>query len=361
MDLVGFAPAGIRHAIATGLGPALHRATCNGRRHKDPSLEQELLSADWSARVLVHEHLDALEDILAGLGEYARQVTLLKGISICQTHYPEPHLRLMGDIDLLVPAGIIPTVETRLRDLGYRQQSDYPPEFYRGLHHGMPFFHARRQLWVEVHRSLFPSSASVARDRVFSPQHVTAQTVLHEFRGLRCLRLSEELQLVYVCAHWAEELDPSRGLVALLDALYLLRRTPRPLDWGALLAALAGSAALTPLALVTDYLERQGLVSLPPGVAARLAAQARPLNAWTKPILRVLIDRFLVKGRPFGRFLSPTNTAIIWKTLLAPAAPTLNLARLPWNLLLPPGEPRRHEPRFQLGRLASAFSLRRRG
>lgn len=360
LDLNCLAAKTVQHAINKGLGPLLFRTT-RGNPHSTTSVDYpSLQSADITSRILVHEQLDGLQEILDALGGSACHVTLLKGISICETHYPEPQLRLMGDIDLLVVDDQIRNaVEVQLRDLGYRQLSHYPEEFYRTLHHSMPFFHPRRKIWIEVHRCLFPPSATVAEDKVFSRDLITNQTLPREFRGARCMQLTDEMQLVYTSSHWAEEFNSTRGLVPMVDVLYLLTRSTHAVDWDLILSWLPDTAASTHLCLMTSYLERRGLITIPEEVSNKLYACSTSLNHLNLSLLWRLIDVFLVEGRPYGRVLTGSNVGIIWKALLTRGSPASNLLSIPRKLALPPGDPRRLNPAFQLSRIAAALGLRR--
>lgn len=360
LDLNCLAAKTVQHAINKGLGPLLFRAAKGNPRSATSVVYPLLQSADITARILVHEQLDGLQEILDALGDSACHVTLLKGISICETHYPEPQLRLMGDIDLLVvDDNVRNAVEDQLRDLGYRQQSHYPEEFYRTLHHSMPFFHPRRKIWIEVHRRLFPPTATVADDKVFSLDQITNQTLPREFRGVRCMQLTNEMQLIYTSSHWAEEFNSTRGLVPMLDVIYLLTRNTRVIGWDLILSWLPDTAAATHLFFMTSYLQQHGLITIPEEVNNSLRACTANLNHLNLSLLWWLIDRFLVEGRPYGRVLTEANVGIIWKTLLSRGTPASNLLSIPRNLALPPGNPRRFNLAFHLSRISSALGLRR--
>ena len=223
----------------------------------------------------------------------------------------------------------------------------------------MPFFHPLRKIWVEVHSRLFPPTATVADDKVFSRDQITSQTVSLEFRGVRCMQLTDEMQLVYTSSHWAEEFNSARGLVPIVDVFYLLTRSTHVIDWGLILSWLPGTAASAHLCLMTSYLERRGLITIPEEVRKKLLAYATNVNHLNLSLLCRLIDAFLVEGQPYGRMLTGANVGIIWKTLLSRGSPASNLLSISWNLVLPPGEPRRFNPAFQLSRIASALGLRR--
>jgi hypothetical protein len=199
-----------------------------------------------AARLLTAEQCEAMGEILEACRGRMPPVTLLKGISISAQYYPVPHLRLMRDLDVLVDETALATLESILSALGYRQQSHLPPTFYATHHHSMPFVHPARGLWVEIHRGLFPPASRLGVDRLFTRETLDQQRQLSAFRDHEVFRLSPEWQLVYIAAHWAFEF-PRSGLVALLDMIYLLRRTAGAFDWARLLDWLEGLAAAAPL------------------------------------------------------------------------------------------------------------------
>lgn len=361
LSLNEFSATTVQQAIDKGLGPLLLYVTKNNPESPTSTFYPFVQSADLTARVLIHEQLDGLQELLEALGVSSRCVTLLKGISICTSHYPEPQLRLMGDMDLLViDEHSRNAVENVLRDLGYCQKSTYPAEFYRTLHHSMPFFHPRRNIWIEVHKALFPPTATVAyHKKLYSVEQIIEQTVPHWFRNIECMQLSHELQLLYTCSHWAEEFNPIRGILPIVDVLLLLTNDDKEMNWDLVLSWIPQTNASSHLYLMLTYLKHHNLISLPNEVDKKIRVSSTNLNAVGKLILWQLIDSFLIHGQPSGKILTQSNVGIIWKSLLSQGSAIGNLMSIPWNLGLPPGDSRRFNPGFQLRRIRSALGLKR--
>lgn len=289
--------------------------------------------ADLTARVIVGAQLDALEEILQACEDHAPPLTLLKGIAICDQYYPEPHLRLMGDLDILTDHASVPAVESRLLRLGYVHRSDTPPEFYETHHHMTPLFHPGRRVWVEVHRGLVPSNGPIGSDGVFSLENVNAELRPSAFRGRRVNRLSNDLQAVYLASHWAPGFGRVGGMVGMIDVSRLLASAP-VLRWDRILAWLDGSpGAATCLYLLLSYLSRHRLADISPEVLRALSSRQQALGAVNLKILHAVIDRYLVDGRRFGFLMSGRNFDIIRAGFLAPRRPSQNLYRVLWNLL----------------------------
>ena len=359
VDLTAFTSTDIEWVLYAGLGPTLCRAVSDTEIFPERALDRAAVtSADLTARMLIGNTLDAACEILVAAPALAQATTLLKGTAM-SLRYPQPHLRTMGDIDLLAPSGAQREVESLLRDLGYIQRSEYPLEFYKNLHHSMPFFHAQRRVWVEVHTNLFPPASVLGHEKVFSDAHVREQTVVLNFHGNVTQQLSDELQIVYICSHWAKNFNQQRGLMALLDVIHLLRNRRAHLDWDRILRWLDASSAAAHLYLMLTYLGHYGLADIPREVGQRLAKIQSSLNSLNIALLHRLLDNYLLAGRRFGRIDSANTIATIWKSLLAPGMAVYNLASIPWKLAFPPSRQDRFNPRFQLSRLTSVLGLRR--
>ena len=347
LDLNCFAATTVQLAIDRGLGPLLFHATKNNPYSAASALQPILQGADITSRILVHEQLDGLQDILDALGSSARHVTLLKGISTCQQYFPVPHLRTMGDIDLLVAPEKQAELETLLRQTGYYQQSELPPSFYRQHHHSMPFFHPVRKIWVEVHTQLFPPKSHLVQDRIFTNAHVERSTAPYTIRGTTTNVLGSELQIAYLAAHWGGSFPYHRGLMPILDVMYLLKEENSSIKWDKLLTWLHGSAATPYVYLLLSFLQHQQLCELASSVIQRLQGMQKTINLPVLAILHKILEKYLVDGYPFGRFATFNNIAVVWDTLLAQRGATRNLVAVPFRLFFPPNHPQR----FSLGLL----------
>jgi hypothetical protein len=333
LPLAVMKPAQVRWAIEAGFGPLLWYTTHAAPGAAASPLWPLVQGTDVAARLLTAEQFMAMGEILEACRGRMPPVTLLKGISISAQYYPLPHLRLMRDLDVLVDEAALPTLESVLSALGYRQQSHLPPTFYATHHHSMPFVHPARGLWIEIHRGLFPPSSRLGMDRLFRRETLHQQRQRSAFQGHEVFRLSPEWQLVYTAAHWARGY-PHSGLVALLDVIYLLRRAAGAFDWERLLGWLEGSAAAAPLYLVLTYLEASRMIDLAPEVLRDLGRRQRALSPVSLALMQRLLTRHLVAGAPAGRVLSAHRLEVLWQTLLTPGSPGGNLLRVPWHWLV---------------------------
>lgn len=159
--------------------------------------------------------------------------------------------------------------------------------------------------------------------------HLRAAT----FCGLPVRRLSNELQVAYLAAHWAGSLDVvggGGGLVIMMDLPALVA----DVDWKQVVALLSSPAPASATLLILSYLQTRGLLDLEPWVLPAIGQRQRAFGRPNLAFLRTLIDRQLVEGRPYGRFLlTSRNFDIVWMGLLNPRPAHVNVLSLPWSLL----------------------------
>ena len=329
-------------AIATGLGSLVFDAAKDDPASRRSPSWPRVEGARLAARIVTAELLDAARDIIDASARRHLTVTLLKGISVCEQYYPEPHFRLMRDIDVLVSDHALPAAEACLRELGWEPREPRSQAFYATHHHSAPLFHPQRGVWIEVHRGLVPPDTELARERVFTGAHVRGEIRPAVFRGQVTTRLSDELQLAYLAAHWGRHFRATGGLFAMLDVIYLLRTAGGRLDWNRMLEWLRVSPiAATHLYVLLTSLGRHRVADVPREALRDLRRCQRGFGAMNLRLAHGLVDRYMVNGRPHGRLLSDVRVTLLWRTLLSRGSPYQNLARIPGALL------RRRRPRLQ--------------
>lgn len=337
----------VDRTFEAGLGPILAYVTRNSGPVPS-AYADDIQAADLTARLLTAELFDALEDVLAATNAVGLRPVLLKGCSTARRYYPEPQLRTMCDIDLLVsPAEFVP-VESQLRAMGFRQRSAKPVTWFDRHHHSMPFWHPQRDVWLEVHTGPFPPHYPLARDPRFSLDALAPMLLPVDVGGHAARVMSHELQLVYTGSRWSEIVNTQRGVFPILDAALLLRRQGDTLDWDRVCAMVDGSWAATALRLMLGYLDRWQLATVPHDVLRRLAASDRYSDRLSIGLLHQLITTFVIRGRRPGPILTRRNLRIIWSTLMRPQRPWTKFMALPMNLMFPPDR----EDRFDLAHAA---------
>jgi len=332
-----FEASDISWIVESGLGPSCFHAAQENRANTDSPHWRMLQAADLTARVVAADHAEAVIEILGTAAGRVPRMTLLKGISLADKVYPEFHLRPMRDVDLLVDRDSVASMESVLRELGYEQRSASDAAFYDHHHHTMPFFHAEKNVWVEVHHGLMAPRSRASRDALFAPASVQREMRASSFQGKTVCRLSAELELVYLAAHWAQDFKSVGGMVALIDLIHLLRAALPRLCWEKILSWLERSASAHYLYLALSYLARRGWIDLPADLLLRLGRARLGRGEFSIHAAHALIDRYLLDGESFSRWLSQRNLAIAWKTLILPAPELCKLMLIPFNLCTPEG------------------------
>ncbi|HHJ17653.1 MAG TPA: hypothetical protein ENJ80_13235 [Gammaproteobacteria bacterium] len=343
-------PDAVAWAIHTGLGPLCDLATTRLTGELKDQLHASALGAHFTSA----DQQTALLEILAHCQDLGRPVTLLKGMSISHQYYPEPQLRVMRDIDILVDENDLTTIENRLQSLGYRQESPLPPEYYREHHHSMPFFHPQKGIWMEIHTQLFRHDNARARIAAFSSATIRQEMCVSRFGDFDVLRLTPELQLAYIASHWADTFKPVGGLIPMLDIIYLMQHEGAQLDLDKLKYLLGTPLAATPVRVILEFLEHNRVDVFPAVLAAWLRQTKTTTGLAGNSILQRMVTEYYAKGRAFDNVNTDHNLSVIWATLFQPS-PWPNALRLPWNILFPPGNPERFMPGRQWRRLLSAL------
>ncbi len=324
--------AAIRSGFASWLGLWLDQ----GRLATGAVEQATIRLASRAGAMRARDLASHLGDLLRSASQAGLQVCLLKGAALESAIYPGPGFRPMGDIDLLIAADMHPEFDKILRNEGYIQQSSQPAAYYLNHHHRMPYWHAQKGIWIEVHTRLFPSVANA-----LLPWQET-----FEMGDVEVHRLQPRAHALYTVAHWAYPFPGSKGLVGLVDLGLLLRAAGMPevqdypltageRDW--LLRALETACRLLP-------------VDMP----VRSPASHAPLETVRLRLLSGIALDYIVDDRPYSRWHSPSVLAGTWEALMNTARPVVALASLPWWFLFPRNHPRRFSPLFawkRLGRL----------
>lgn len=96
-------------------------------------------------------------DIIDTLNAVDIQPLALKGIaSLLSPLYPDIGMRVLGDIDLLIPKTRLADALTALRARGYVEAEDNILDAYQAHHHAVPLIKAGALASVELHHELIP-------------------------------------------------------------------------------------------------------------------------------------------------------------------------------------------------------------
>jgi hypothetical protein len=324
--LSDFTHADIDWIIRTGFAPLVCFLSRTDARRFESPLWREIESANLSVRFLNEVQFETLRELLKRSQGLLPPITLLKGCSVASEFYPETHLRVMRDLDILVEAKDQPIVESLLFEMGFCQQSKNNAAYYLTHHHSMPFYHRLTGVWVEVHRGLFPEPDRLSSLPVFSRDNIAAESRLSRIEGIEVKRFTPELQIVYTASHWALgliDLKHRGGLFALLDTILILRGAQQDLRWKVIFDWVQNSVAATHLYLLLSYLQYKNIVCIDQDILQELFGQQKSFGITNLRIAHWLITRYLVAGSvPMAR----GKLAILWENLLRDQGPSKNLA-----------------------------------
>lgn len=325
----------VEMALHQQLGPLLFRAVNQSHAANLPVVAVNQLAIQ-ARRAAFHYVLlkAAQEQINAALAAKGIPCLWLKGIVLAQTIYPEPWLRPMADLDVLIPYERRDEAFRVVQDAGFHLwQSDDMPAFialnrrqtHLLSHHYVLQGGPSDAVTVELHYGLLGESESVpARERLagFWEQ---SQVDAAGFRALK-----PEAQVLYLCAHTVlQHGETDFRLLRYLD-LHLLISTFK-LDWDRLIREAA--------ALRWTYVVERALSTMislfdtpvPGDVIARLKSQRpadenvgfinslqQPGADWAKTVQRM--RRLPVRARLWltYRILLPPRDYMRWRYRVSP-------------------------------------------
>lgn len=159
---------------------------------------------------------DTVEDLTASASEAGIPVMLLKGIALLYILYPNPALRPMADIDLLIPRKALKGMEALLKEKGFiRKPGGEPP-------HHRSYLHRSGRPLIEVHLRLQATEYSLIPFESLSPYLQTLS-----LGSGKVLVFPPSLQVLNALLHSAVH----RFVVvhSIMDGAWLLDRYP--VDW----------------------------------------------------------------------------------------------------------------------------------
>jgi Uncharacterised nucleotidyltransferase len=219
-----------RHLDARGRAPAATLGT----------LEQAYL-ANAARNLFIGESLRRVLEALAGA---AVPAMLLKGAALIESVYPDPALREMLDLDILVPAGELDAANAALAAIGYRGIASTGDELHtraetRVAHHHDPALVADDELTaVELHHHI-----AMSHERAHFDISGLWERARPSPGGPAHLLPSAEDLLLHVCLHFTRNRlggsyrrrATGGALSQLCDIAWIIDR--EVLDWDALVDA----------------------------------------------------------------------------------------------------------------------------
>lgn len=190
-----------------------------------------------SARLLLLRHraintvlMNVLAEVLKYLGQAGIDVLVLKGAALCRTVYPEPCLRPMRDIDLLVRPEQATQAQELLIEMGFIGSTAPRP----ADHFHLPSLYKKvdsHYVCIELHHGLFPDCPPYYLKQHFDILHKRAIPFLvHETTAYT---LSNEDMLWHVFNHGLRMplTYEAFRLVSVADIFTLVEKKVAEIDW----------------------------------------------------------------------------------------------------------------------------------
>ncbi|MFT5261243.1 MAG: hypothetical protein ACI810_003005 [Gammaproteobacteria bacterium] len=213
-----------------GLAPIFNQQL---RAHDELSeLVPKTVSLQVKALVVRHQRATdvrskAITEILPEFAKHNIEVIALKGLALAYCVYPEPRLRPMRDIDLLVPKHQALTAQQALRDIGYQAEDHNVGAMYD--HHHLPIASKiidDMTMSIEVHHNAL--SGDVASSMSYAD--LTQPPIHFEIEGHSIGRFGHIDTLRHLCHHAFEPAKRIK-LGALLDILTYAETFHEEIDW----------------------------------------------------------------------------------------------------------------------------------
>jgi hypothetical protein len=259
--------------------PWLHQKVMQAGPALPHDTRESLTALASISRQRTSRMLDAAAELIAALRARDVDVLPFKGALLAPLYYPDPQLRPLADLDLLVRESDLRVVIAVTEQLGYRYYSRSAEDFVylRGAR--------KANVWspdnvhpVELHFRIREEYAGLAYD--LTDVLWSSATRGAYWNGADALIATAPIALHHVCAHMTSDLLIQRGKLMEIGDVQVMAARMRTADWQTFLASIPSSGArfvYPALALA----ERYAVGSIPASVLDMLRAQVpEPLRAW---------------------------------------------------------------------------------
>lgn len=290
-----------------------------------PQVAERQRAVEAASRARTQGLLDLAAGLIASLRAEGGELMPLKGGVLAPMYYPDPLLRPMWDLDLLVQPAYLRPLEELLRADGFTQRASG----LRGVTYARGEW-SPDNVWTPAYQEVEVHTA-ISHSGLFRSA-LEGETTSSLWQGARrqpywggvdaCLPTPAGL-LQHVCLHATQHWFERRGLIIYVaDVLYLTRRMSES-DWEALLAALSPLHARFVYAALA-VTGRYGLAPIPPAVLTALAVHCSPrLIDWAAHLSLAEVSRSA--GPDSAESLEPifahslTERIQLWRRKLLPA------------------------------------------
>jgi|GEM_PF-2352945 len=346
--------------VRSGLGPIFFHLLAGSGNLSEIDKQMKLKASDITARILTAEQFQNVARVIELLLSRDVDIIVLKGTSFALKYYPEPHLRTMGDIDLLLSPDKISSAEEALVNDGFEKSRTLAGVNYDEHIHSAPLFHPDRKIWIELHRRILPAHFPASQENPLNLKQLEKHLEDAQVGPQVVRRFRPEFELFYLASSWCFDLtngvNPGlrRGLV---DCALLLKSAAKRFDWDSILRWSKNTLAGASLYILLSYLVRCSVYNDGEKICNALRCQQNFVNSKSLELIHRRLEKHLVGFEEFGPLFTSNVTTSLMDALIRKNAAWKNLLAIPGSIMFPRREPRRFQLRYQLGRLGTAFKL----
>lgn len=311
----------LRHARASGVHARLAAAQAAAPELPDV-VRRHFVSA---TRIAAYRRklMEAELFQLAPLCDTGFPVVVLKGAAYALQRRRIATGRFVSDVDLLVPAAHLRTMEQALRAAGWRSDplSPYDERYYRDWSHETPPLRfPGHSLELDLHHAITPVTGSLA----FNPAPLFARC--EPIAGTPFHALAAEDQVLHACVHCFHDGDLGLRVREVVDIDGLAREfSARAGFWDTLLARANELGLERPLWYGLHYASNWLGCPVPNEVIAALRGPSR----LTQQLMDRLVPLAMLPSDPDGP--PPMKVTLARNTMLV----RYHLLRMPLHMLLP--------------------------
>jgi len=242
-----------------------------------------------------------LTTILESFNQAGIEVIILKGMALLHTIYANTALRPMYDIDILIHGKDFPSVESKLKGLGYSNSASYPEDFHKD------------SMMVDVHWELMNVTRIKSRGRshCIDLNEVWNNSIAVEIDGEKARVLSPEYCLMDLCLHLAFH-HGLQGLMWFSDIARLIEHYKNRMDWHKFIGKSIEYKIAKPVYYVLFYVKSVLGQDMPQFVLEGLRPKRQ--NLLEKKVFNLLLSGVPVEN---VRFLFTLSTMENWFDRLA--------------------------------------------
>jgi len=215
--------------IYSNLGALVYSLTRDIRQTLPPLVKDTLQYHFYKTFLKNSNYLHQIGRVKRALSQTGTPMILLKGGAIAIAHYNDPYLRLMGDIDLLIPYEFVYDCRESLLELGYTpgQVEHQPGNLVRHSNEEVFLPPIKDQCPVELHWHLLDASYYLHN---LSMDWFWENTETLVISDEEYQVLNSEANLVYLPAHLALH-HRFHSLHSLLDLALLIVQKQHEINW----------------------------------------------------------------------------------------------------------------------------------